>query len=84
MSLATSAGKASPTFDLGTAGKIISGLVGGGVLGQIARYCRQRSWPQRSLAMGVSAALSPRRLLVQLRTKLWPDDQLNKFDLSSN
>ena len=36
MSLATSAGKASPTFDLGTAGKIISGLVGGGVLGQIA------------------------------------------------
>jgi len=30
------AGKASPTFDLGTAGNIISGLVGGGVLGQIA------------------------------------------------
>ena len=29
------AGKASPTFDLGTAGNIISGLVGGGVLGQI-------------------------------------------------
>ena len=29
-------GKASPTFDLGTAGNIISGLVGGGVLGQIA------------------------------------------------
>jgi hypothetical protein len=29
-------GKASPTFDLGTVGNIISGLVGGGVLGQIA------------------------------------------------
>ena len=29
------AGKASPTFDLGTAGNVISGLVGGGVLGQI-------------------------------------------------
>jgi hypothetical protein len=30
------AGKSSPTFDLGTAGNIISGLVGGGVLGQVA------------------------------------------------
>ena len=29
-------GKASPAFDLGTVGNIISGLVGGGVLGQIA------------------------------------------------
>ncbi|HWN80228.1 MAG TPA: hypothetical protein VNN81_20575 [Bradyrhizobium sp.] len=29
------AGKSSPTFDLGTAGNIISGLVGGGVLGQV-------------------------------------------------
>jgi hypothetical protein len=29
------AGKASPTFDLGMMGNIISGLVGGGVLGQI-------------------------------------------------
>jgi hypothetical protein len=29
------AGKSSPTFDLGTAGNIISGLIGGGVLGQI-------------------------------------------------
>ena len=28
-------GKSSPTFDLGTVGNIISGLVGGGVLGQI-------------------------------------------------
>ena len=29
-------GKSSSTFDLGTVGNIISGLVGGGVLGQIA------------------------------------------------
>jgi hypothetical protein len=29
------AGKSSPTFDLGTAGNIVSGLIGGGVLGQI-------------------------------------------------
>ena len=28
-------GQASPNFDLGTIGNIISGLVGGGVLGQI-------------------------------------------------
>jgi hypothetical protein len=28
-------GKASPNFNLGTIGNIISGLVGGGVLGQI-------------------------------------------------
>jgi hypothetical protein len=30
------AGKSSSTFDLGTAGNIVSGLVGGGLLGQIA------------------------------------------------
>ncbi len=29
------AGKSSPTFDLGMIGTIMSGLVGGGVLGQI-------------------------------------------------
>ncbi|AOO83555.1 hypothetical protein [Bosea vaviloviae] len=29
------AGKATPTFDLGTLGNTISGLVGGGVLGQL-------------------------------------------------
>jgi hypothetical protein len=29
------AGKASPTFDLGTVGNLVSGLVGGGVLGQV-------------------------------------------------
>ena len=30
------AGKSSPTFDLGMLGNVISGLVGGGVLGQVA------------------------------------------------
>ena len=29
------AGKASPTFDLGMIGNIITGLIGGGVLGQV-------------------------------------------------
>jgi hypothetical protein len=29
------AGKSSPTFDLGTIGNVISGLIGGGLLGQI-------------------------------------------------
>ena len=29
------AGKSSPTFDLGMIGNIVSGLIGGGVLGQI-------------------------------------------------
>jgi hypothetical protein len=45
-------GKSSPSFDLGMIGNIVSGLVGGGVLGQIAtvRCCRQ-SWPQRSQAI---------------------------------
>ena len=28
-------GKSSPTFDLGVVGNIVSGLVGGGVLGQV-------------------------------------------------
>jgi len=31
-------GKASPSFDLGTLGNTISGLVGGGVLGQIITH----------------------------------------------
>ena len=35
------AGKASPTFDLGTIGNTIAGLVGGGVLGQIITM----AWP---------------------------------------
>jgi uncharacterized membrane protein YeaQ/YmgE (transglycosylase-associated protein family) len=32
------AGKSSPTFDLGTIGNLVSGLVGGGVLGQIVTF----------------------------------------------
>jgi len=35
------AGKASPTFDLGTIGNTIAGLVGGGVFGQIITM----AWP---------------------------------------
>lgn len=35
------AGKATPTFDLGTLGNTISGLIGGGVLGQIITL----AWP---------------------------------------
>jgi hypothetical protein len=31
------AGKSSPTFDLGTIGNVVAGLVGGGVLGQIVQ-----------------------------------------------
>lgn len=30
------AGKASPTFDLGTIGNVVAGALGGGVLGQVA------------------------------------------------
>jgi uncharacterized membrane protein YeaQ/YmgE (transglycosylase-associated protein family) len=41
-------GKSSPTFDLGMIGNIISGLIGGGVLGQIVTLCCRRSPPQRS------------------------------------
>jgi hypothetical protein len=29
------AGKASPSFDLGTIGNLVTGLVGGGVVGQV-------------------------------------------------
>lgn len=35
------AGKASPSFDLGTLGNTVAGLVGGGVLGQIITL----AWP---------------------------------------
>ena len=47
-------GKSSPTFDLGMIGNIISGLIGGGVLGQIVTlllHCCRRSRPQRSPAI---------------------------------
>jgi len=41
------AGKASPTFDLGTLGNTIAGLVGGGVLGQIITLV----WPAVSASL---------------------------------
>jgi uncharacterized membrane protein YeaQ/YmgE (transglycosylase-associated protein family) len=40
------AGKSSPTFDLGMIGNIISGLVGGGVLGPLAAPYSRRSLAQ--------------------------------------
>jgi uncharacterized membrane protein YeaQ/YmgE (transglycosylase-associated protein family) len=81
------AGKASPNFDLGTIGNIISGLVGGGVLGQIATLALPSvAWPQHNPVIWVLAALShkwlpealagpySRRSLVLSKTKLLPDD----------
>jgi hypothetical protein len=41
------AGKASPSFDLGTAGNVIAGAVGGGVLGQIITLL----WPAVSASI---------------------------------
>jgi uncharacterized membrane protein YeaQ/YmgE (transglycosylase-associated protein family) len=45
------AGKASPAFDLGTVGNIISGLVGAVFLAKSLLYCCRQSWPQRSRAI---------------------------------
>ena len=45
------AGKSSPASDLGMIGNIISGLVGGGLLGGSSRYRCRRSWRQRSQAI---------------------------------
>ena len=86
------AGKASPTFDLGTAGNIISGLVGGGVLGQIATLAlpavvAAAQSGNLSISGIVSQAIAggaggpySRRSSAQSRTKQWADDQPNKFD----
>jgi len=41
-------GKSSPTFDLGMIGNIISGLVGGGLLGQVVTLLMPAVRPQRS------------------------------------
>jgi len=41
------AGKASPSFDLGTVGNVIAGAVGGGVLGQIVTLL----WPAVSASI---------------------------------
>jgi uncharacterized membrane protein YeaQ/YmgE (transglycosylase-associated protein family) len=67
------AGKASPTFDLGTVGNIISGLVGGGVLGQIVTLLLPSvvaAAQSGNLSVGGSlAARYLRRSSVQLRTR---------------
>jgi uncharacterized membrane protein YeaQ/YmgE (transglycosylase-associated protein family) len=64
------AGKASPNFDLGTIGNIISGLVGGGVLGQIVT----------ALVPSVVAAAQSgnqylQRLSARSKAKSLPDDR---------
>lgn len=41
------AGKASPSFDLGTVGNVIAGAVGGGILGQIVTLL----WPAVSASI---------------------------------
>ena len=79
------AGKSSPTFDLGMIGNIVSGLVGGGVLGQIvtlllpsvvaAVQSGNLSISGLSLRQSPAARAVPysRRSLVRSRTKLSPD-----------
>jgi len=79
------AGKASPNFDLGTIGNIISGLVGGGLLGQIVTlalpsvvvaaetgHLSVGGIISQIIAGGAGGPYS-RRSLVQLRTELPPD-----------
>jgi uncharacterized membrane protein YeaQ/YmgE (transglycosylase-associated protein family) len=58
-------GKSSPTFDLGTIGNIIAGLVGGGVLGQIVTLLLPRRLQVRLLpnVPNVSAVPTRRCLL---------------------
>ena len=79
------AGKSSPTFDLGTIGNLVSGLVGGGVLGQIVTLLLpsiMAAAQSGNLSIGgiisqaiVGGAGGPysRHLLVQSRTELLPD-----------
>jgi hypothetical protein len=81
-------GKSSPTFDLGMIGNIISGLIGGGVLGQIVTLLLPAvtaAAQSGDLSIGgiisqaIAGALAApysRRSLVQSRTKLLPDGQL--------
>ena len=83
------AGKSSPTFDLGMIGNIISGLIGGGVLGQVvtllmpAITAAAQSGDLRSVASShrrspeALAVPYSRRSLAQSRTKLLPDGQLD-------
>ena len=81
------AGKSSPNFDLGTIGNIVSGLVGGGVLGQIVTLALPgitAAAQSGDLSIGgivsqwsqaAQAALFSPRSLVQLRTELLPDGE---------
>src|SRR6266436_1827446 len=78
-------GKTSPTFDLGTIGNIISGLIGGGVLGQIvtllmpaitaAAQSGDLSIRASSRKRSLEALAAPysRLSLARSRTKLLPD-----------
>jgi uncharacterized membrane protein YeaQ/YmgE (transglycosylase-associated protein family) len=61
------AGKSSPTFDLGMIGNIISGLIGGGVLGQVVTLLIP--------AITAAALAGPysRQSLARSKTKLLPD-----------
>src|SRR5438477_3375117 len=79
------AGKASPNFDLGTIGNIISGLVGGGILGQVVTLALPSvmaaaqsgnlsvSGVVSQLVAGGAGGPYSRRSLVQSRTESWPD-----------
>ena len=76
------AGKSSPNFDLGTIGNIVSGLVGGGVLGQIvtlalpsvvaAAESGNLSLGGIISQVGLGEPFS-RRSLAPLKTELLPD-----------
>jgi hypothetical protein len=79
------AGKASPTFDLGMVGNIISGLVGGGILGQIVTLLLPSvvaaaqsgnlsvgGIVSQVIAGGAGGAILT-AIVVQLRTKSLPD-----------
>ena len=88
------AGKSSPTFDLGMIGNIVSGLVGGGVLGQIVTLLLPSimdAAQSGNLSIGgiasqaiAGGAGGARRLLVQLKTKLLPDRSTRKFGCVRN
>ena len=87
------AGKSSPTFDLGTIGNIVSGLVGGGVLGQIVTLLLPSIVAAaQSGNLSIGGIVSPvalagpysRHLLAQSKTELLPDGhrQTHKFSLA--
>src|SRR5215813_12543221 len=79
------AGKSSPTFDLGMIGNIISGLIGGGVLGQIVNLLLPAiTAASQSGDLSVEGIISQvvaggaggpysRQSWAQSRTEPWPD-----------